>query len=129
MLNRVFADTLFVVALVNRRDQYHDMAVELADQFENFPLLITDAVLIEIASALARKYKIDAIKVIEHALASEEVRVVRLTPQLFDRAFEEYKKFRDKEWSLVDCISFIVMRDEGVDRSLTIDKHFEQAGF
>ena len=129
MLNRVFADTLFVVALVNRRDQYHDMAVELADQFENFPLLITDAVLIEIASALARKYKIDAIKVIEHALASEEVRVVRLTPQLFDRAFEEYKKFRDKEWSLVDCISFIVMRDEGVDRALTFDKHFEQAGF
>jgi predicted nucleic acid-binding protein len=95
MSNRVFVDTLFVVALVNRRDQYHAKAVELADQFENHPLLITDAVLIEIASALARKYKKDAIEVIEHSLASEEVKVVRLTSQLFDRAFDEHKKFRD----------------------------------
>ncbi len=46
-----------MIVLFNRRDQYHDQAVALADQFESSPLLVTDAVLLEIGHALARNYK------------------------------------------------------------------------
>jgi predicted nucleic acid-binding protein len=35
----------------------------------------------------------------------------------------------DKEWSLTDCLSFVVMHDEGITRALTADHHFEQACF
>ncbi|MFM6264927.1 MAG: PIN domain-containing protein, partial [Dolichospermum sp.] len=35
----------------------------------------------------------------------------------------------DKEWGLVDCISFIVMQDRGISDALTTDIHFQQAGF
>ncbi len=35
----------------------------------------------------------------------------------------------DKEWSLTDCISFVVMQDEQIIEALTADRHFEQAGF
>jgi hypothetical protein len=35
----------------------------------------------------------------------------------------------DKNWSLTDCISFVVMQDEGLTEALTGDSHFEQAGF
>jgi uncharacterized protein len=44
--NRIFIDTLFVIALINRRDQYHQQALDLAEQFEGHPLLVTDAVLL-----------------------------------------------------------------------------------
>jgi len=57
---RIFVDTLFVVALVNQRDQYHQQAVELADRLAGQPLLTTDAVLLEIGNALARGYKAEA---------------------------------------------------------------------
>ena len=40
-----------------------------------------------------------------------------------------YRSRRDKEWSLTDCISFVVMEDEGLREALTGDRHFEQAGF
>jgi predicted nucleic acid-binding protein len=43
-LNRIFLDTLFVVALVNHRDQYHRSASELAEQYEGYPLLTTNGV-------------------------------------------------------------------------------------
>jgi uncharacterized protein len=34
-----------------------------------------------------------------------------------------------KEWSLTDCISFVVMKERGLTDALTPDRHFEQAGF
>ena len=56
MPNRIFIDTLFMIALINRRDQYHQQALDLAEQFKGAPLLVTDAVLLEIGNALARSY-------------------------------------------------------------------------
>lgn len=55
MSQKTFIDTLFVVALVNQRDQYHDHATELAVSYDGQPFLTTDAVLSEIGNALARK--------------------------------------------------------------------------
>jgi predicted nucleic acid-binding protein len=36
---------------------------------------------------------------------------------------------QDKDWSLVDCASFIIMQRRGITETLTTDHHFEQAGF
>lgn len=127
--NRIFIDTLFVIALINRRDQYHQQALGLAEQFEGHPLLVTDAVLLEIGNALARSYKQEAIAIIDQFVAAEEVEVVYLTLRLFTQGFTLYKTHHDKAWGLVDCISFIVMREAGVTQALTFDQHFVQAGF
>ena len=40
-----------------------------------------------------------------------------------------YEARMDKEWGLVDCLSFHVMWDRGLTKALTSDEHFEQAGF
>lgn len=129
MPTRIFVDTAFVAALVNRRDRYHQQALGLSKVWEGQPLLTTDAVLLEIGNALSRGFKPQAVAIIERFLASAEVELVHLTPQLFDQAFALYKKYHDKEWSLVDCISFVVMREAGVSQALTSDQHFAQAGF
>ena len=91
--------------------------------------LVTDAVLLEVGNALARSYKQEAIAIIEQFLIAEEVEVVHLTPHLFAQGFTLYKLYQDKAWGLVDCISFLVMREAGVNRALTFDQHFVQAGF
>ena len=126
---QILVDTAYVLALVNERDQYHDRAQELADLFEGRNLLITDAVLLEIGNALARSFKKQAIEIISYFIESEEVEIFRHSSQIFDKAFALYKKYDDKEWSLVDCISFIVMRERGIKQALTFDSHFDQAGF
>ena len=40
-----------------------------------------------------------------------------------------FEQRSDKEWSLTECLSFVVMGDEGIAEALTGDKHFEQAGY
>jgi uncharacterized protein len=57
------------------------------------------------------------------------VEVVRLTSDIFAEAIELYSKKNDKDWGLTDCVSFIVMRERGLTESLTVDKHFLEAGF
>ena len=61
MPNRIFIDTLFLIALINPRDQYHARATELAARYEDHPFLVTDAVLLEIGNGLALNYKQEAI--------------------------------------------------------------------
>jgi predicted nucleic acid-binding protein len=40
-----------------------------------------------------------------------------------------YEAGSDKDWSLTDCLSFLVMEQRRVPRALTTDHHFRQAVF
>jgi predicted nucleic acid-binding protein len=127
--NRIFVDSGFVIALINQRDQYHDQALQLADRFENSPLLTTDAVLLEIGNALSRSHKQEAAAIIEYFLTSAEVEVVHLNAMLLNQALVLYRTYQDKAWSLVDCLSFVVMQEAKIKQVLSFDQHFTQAGF
>ena len=125
----VFVDTSFVVALVNKKDQNHNLAIELAEAFADQGLVTTDAILLEIGNALSRNFKKQSIEIIEHFLTSDDVKVIHLHPPLFRKAFDLYKSHSDKLWGLIDCVSFVVMRELAITEALSADKHFEQAGF
>lgn len=124
-----FVDTSFVVALVNRKDQNHSLALDLAERFAGSGLVTTDAILLEIGNALSRNFKRECVEIIEHFLTSDDVKVIHLDPPLFRKAFALYKSHSDKLWGLIDCVSFVVMRDLTITDALSADKHFEQAGF
>ena len=128
-MNKVFVDTLFVVALINERDAYHARAAELADLCDGRPMVTTNAILLEIGNALAGSFKRQAVEVIDAFLASSDVEIVPLTPRLFQDAYSMYRKYQDKEWGLLDCVSFVVMREAGIRDALTFDHHFVQAGY
>ena len=44
-------------------------------------------------------------------------------------AWAMLRQYSDKEWSLVDAASFVVMQANGITEALTTDHHFEQAGY
>jgi predicted nucleic acid-binding protein len=124
-----FIDTLFIVALLTPNDKYHSRADAIADSYINGPLVTTDAVLLEIGNGLARQRKAEAVEIISRFRRADNVEVVPMTPALFDKGFALYRGHADKQWGLVDCISFMEMRERGMTDALTFDQHFTQAGF
>jgi len=128
-MSRYFADTHFFIAVVNVEETEHDSAMAYAARTD-IQYLTTFAVLFELADALSsRRRRAGAIEVVEEFLSMPNAQVEPVTPDLFERAMRLYKERPDKDWSLTDCLSFVVMQEHGITEALTGDKHFEQAGF
>ncbi len=92
MSRPILIDTSFVMALVDKNDEYHQIAVDLSFRLDESRAVITDVIFLEIGASLARKFKQEAIAIIENFIASQQVRVIYLTPTLFQNGFELYKK-------------------------------------
>lgn len=131
-MNEIFLDAAYAIALSSVKDKFHNRAVQLANQLEksHTKLVTTRAVLLEIGNALSKqRYRSASVQLLVALEADPTVDIIPLTDQLYDRALRLYRDRPDKEWGMIDCISFIVMEDRGISDALTTDNHFQQAGF
>ena len=128
----IFLDTAYAIALSAPTDEHHEQAILLAGMIEKqrARLVTTRGVLLEIGNALARlRYRNAAIGLLQSLEADPAVEIVPLTEELYRRALHLFSERSDKEWSLVDCLSFLIMQDRKIQAALTTDEHFQQAGF
>ena len=105
-------------------------AAELAEQLEasNTHFVTTRAILLEIGNTLSKvRYRAAAVRLL--TALDPKVEIVPASDDLCRRALEMYRDRLDKEWGLIDCMSFVVMSDQGLTDALTADNHFRQAGF
>lgn len=124
-----FIDTGYILALVNTTDQYHSQAQVAAFTVQP-PFLTTEAVLLEIGNALARvRWRALGFATLNDLRTDPDIEVVTVDTGLLGRALTLYGARMDKEWSLTDCISFVVMQERQLTHVLTTDHHFAQARF
>ncbi len=132
MENKAFLDTSFAIALSVESDAHHETAVTLSEQLEReqTALITTTAILLEIGNALSKKrYRQAAAELLDSLDQDKTVEIIQIDAELYRKAFELFRLRPDKDWGLVDCISFIVMQEQRIFEALTSDEHFEQAGF
>lgn len=125
----LFVDTGYVIALINEHDNHHAHALRWADRYEGYPLVTTDAVLLEVGNALSRIARPQGSQIIHYFQDADEVTLIHQNPTLFNTALRLYDGHQDKTWGLVDCVSFVVMRELQLSTALAFDRHFVQAGF
>lgn len=127
-MNAVFADTFFYLALLNASAPEHSRA--LAESKHGQQIVTTELILLELGNACARgDDHADFLALVAGVRASPRTTVVPLSTGLLDRGLELMAGRPDTDWSLTDCISFVVMAERGLKDALTGDHHFEQAGF
>jgi len=124
-----FVDTWFFIARLSRLDGHFGAARRLEERHRG-GLVTHDGVLTEVLaffSGLGETARVDATRIVRRTI--REATVVELDRRLFLEAVDLYEKRRDKEYSLVDCASMVVMRKRGITHVLTNDHHFTQDGF
>jgi predicted nucleic acid-binding protein len=127
---RLFLDTAFIQAVLNKQDQYHAQALKLLPNVKNaVEVWTTEAVLMEVGNALSTFNRQKAANFIKQCYQTQNMRVVNISSQLFHQGLTLYESRLDKNWGLVDCISFVVMEQQHLTDALTSDRHFIQAGF
>jgi len=92
----------------------------------------TNYVVTELVALLTTRTRIprnEVLDYVETIRQSPHIEVVQVAPALDAAALALLRSRPDKEWSLVDAVSFVVMTNEGMFEALTTDHHFLQAGF
>ena len=128
--NRFFIDTAYILALLNPRDVFHKKAMDLFPKLRSaIEVWTTEAILTELGNAMSCVNRSVAIAFINSCYVTNNLRVISIDRELFLKAVEFYRDHEDKEWGLTDCISFVVMKEQGLIEAFTADEHFQQAGF
>lgn len=128
-MNEVFVDSFYFFAILNPRDAAHARAVDFSGR-STAPMVTTAWVLTEVADGLARSANRHVFRrLLANLRATPVNQVIPASDDLFEKGVALYDARPDKQWSLTDCISFVVMGERGIREALTGDHHYEQAGF
>jgi uncharacterized protein len=128
-MRHVLADTSFYVALLNVDDAKHAPAVAWTRN-EGVTVVVTEFVFVELGNYLCSREGRELLPgLVRYLRNNPHTTVIPVSSHLVDTGLDLYSRRPDKEWSMTDCISFVVMREHGISEALTADHHFEQAGF
>jgi predicted nucleic acid-binding protein len=129
---RVFVDTVAWIGEANRADALHSKVRKCLKSLRKQKALFvtTEFVLFEVANGLSKlPFRQVAVRYLEQLRSLPDLRIVPFSQSLLALGWVLWGQRLDKEWSLTDCISFEVMKQEQIAEALTSDHHFEQAGF
>jgi predicted nucleic acid-binding protein len=128
-MSRVFADTSYFLALLNPSDELHQRALQRTGELQD-TIVTTEWVLTEVGNFLrSPENRPLFVALLNDLRDAPRAQIERASGDSFDKGVALYRERKDKEWSLTDCISFVVMRENRIKQALTGDHHFEQAGF
>ena len=109
----LFADASFYIALLNQGDELFPLAKPYAAD------VTTEFVIIEVANFFARfQYRQKSVELYSRLIQSASTRIFPASSDLFSKGFELYKARSDKDWSLTDCCSFVVMEELKLEEAL-----------
>ena len=110
-MRTIFLDTSYLLALIRKNDARHKYALKSLATHAG-PFVTTDLVLVELANCLSQPpYRATAVTIIEKICADSSTSVVSFDSEGMKKALALYKGRPDKAWGLVDCFSFVVMKE------------------
>jgi predicted nucleic acid-binding protein len=128
----VFVDAGYLIALDNSRDENHATATRHWRDFaRSRPVLVTTSFVLAETLAFFQKrgQHSKAVEVGYRLLRGDGIELVHVDEELCTSAFEYLAARGDKQYSLTDCVSFVLMQRRGLHEALAFDSHFDQAGF
>ena len=131
-MKKVSADADYIISQTNPQEYLHERAMRVASQLGQVRIVTSGMVLTEALTFLAEKgsrLRTGAASMVDSLRHNRNVVIVPQTSRQFEDALLLYRRRLDKEWSLTDSASFLIMQKQNIREALTHDIHFLQAGF
>ena len=127
---RVFIDTSAFYALLDRDDESHRKAKNSwADLLKNDDTLVTNNyVLVETFALIQHRLGMDAVRGFQNDILPL-VNIEFVVPELHRSGVSALLLASRRNLSLVDCVSFEMMRTLEVKIAFAFDPHFKEQGF
>ena len=131
-MKKVFVDSGGFFALLAAGDQFHQHAAGLFARAneETWQLITTNAVVVETYSLIlvrSRNGRSGAISFLD-MISTDSFTVERIRRSDEDRAIRLLRSHTDKDYSLCDALSFVVMERLEVQEAIAFDRHFREYG-
>lgn len=128
-MDQVFVDTSAWYEFADRRAAAHEVVSELIDGHRGRMITSTFVLAEFTALVVARFDHRLAVTVGEGIRGSSDVELLHPVAAEEQEAWDLFRARPDKRYSLTDCLSFVIMRRNGIDTALSTDQHFKQEGF
>jgi len=127
---KAFVDTSALYALMIPEDTHHGAAQTCFEELQltEVSLVSTNYVLLECAALMQRRQGLEAARAFL-SQAATLLDIVWVGRAHHEHAVTLWSKSNRRALSLVDCVSFSVMRDQGLRHVVAFDPHFHEAGF
>ncbi len=129
MNKSVFFDTSAIAAIINKNDNNHKESLRILKKIEQkYFNIISNFVIAETHALLLSR--LNDIKIATEWLnnAYNDFNVIRPEENIEKEAIKCIIKFKDKDYSFTDMLSFLIMEKLNVKYYFAFDKHFKQIG-
>lgn len=126
----VFIDTSAFYALLDRDDAHHRRAKKTWSQLlaDDNALVTSNYIIIESAALIQNRLGMEALRSFYEDLLPI-VNIEWIDETLHRSGVSAHLAATRRKLSLVDCLSFEIMRREGMKATFAYDAHFEEQGF
>ncbi len=126
----IFVDTSAFLAVLDGSDVNHPKAKTFWEKIitEGEVLLCHNYILVETSALVLRRLGLKAIRVFEQDIMPI-LRIIWVTKEIHSAAVSAHLVAYQRSLSLVDCVSFEIMRRTGVHKAFAFDQHFQHYGF
>ena len=133
-MNEIYVDTSGWASLADVSEPFYEKAKEIyAAAIQNRRRLVTTKyVLAELVALMTSPMRFHRPRIIEFINGIKEsplFDIIHIDENTDAKSWDLLANRADKNWSLVDCSSFVIMQENKIAEALTTDHHFEQAGF
>ncbi len=126
----VFIDTSAFYALMDGSDEFHEMAKQIMETLlkNDVSLTTSNYIIIEVMALLQSRLGFEAADVFYEDIL-QLVSLLWIDQSTHEIAVELWRGLGRKKVSLVDCVSFMTMRQTKIHKTFSFDKHFSEQGF
>lgn len=126
-----FIDASAFVALIYKKDAHHQESIKIVKKLSRQDRvgITTDFSLSEAYTVIKLRDGHKTVALFDKFMTKRQGIVIIEGAKFFEQARKTFLAAKERKYSFIDCLSFVIMKKKKITQAFTFDKHFEQVGF